>query len=115
MDLPEVLVSDNGSVYTSNEFKTFLKENPGIRHITTAPYHPAGNRLAERAIQTFKEVIEKVDLDTQLSKFLLCYHITPRCHYRNASSGTSRAMQESTKTPTEYHGACGTNQAKAES
>jgi len=59
MDLPEVLVSDNGSVYTSNEFKTFLKENPGIRHITTAPYHPAGNRLAERAIQTFKEALKK--------------------------------------------------------
>ena len=77
--LPEILVSDNGSAFTSNEFKTFLKEN-GIRHITTAPYHPAGNGLAERAVQTFKEALKKesaVDLDTQLAKFLFRYRITP--------------------------------------
>jgi len=77
--LPEILVSDNGSAFTSNEFKTFHKEN-GIRHITTAPYHPAGNGLAERAVQTFKEALKKesaVDLDTQLAKFLFRYRITP--------------------------------------
>ena len=91
--LPEILVFDNGSVFTSNGFKTFIKEN-GIRHITTAPYHPAGSRLAERpyhpagsrlaerAVQTFKEELKKdstVDMDTQLSKFLFGrrYGITP--------------------------------------
>ena len=34
--LPEVLVSDNGSGFTSTEFKDFLKAN-GIRHITSSP------------------------------------------------------------------------------
>ena len=73
--MPEILISDNGPAFTSIVFK----EN-GIRHITTAPYHPAGNRLAERAVQTFKQALKKEptkDLDTQLSKFLFCYRMTP--------------------------------------
>ena len=51
--LPEILVSDNGSVFTSEEFRVFIKRN-GIRHLTSAPYHPATNGLAERAVQIFK-------------------------------------------------------------
>ena len=56
--LPEIIVSDNGSNFTSKEFETFLKLS-GIKHITTAPYHPASNGLAERAVQTVKEGIKK--------------------------------------------------------
>ena len=43
--LPEILVSDKGSVFTSEEFRVFIKCN-GIRHQTSAPYHPATNGLA---------------------------------------------------------------------
>ena len=46
--LPESVVTDNGTGFISQEFETFLKNN-GIRHTTSAPYHPASNGLAERA------------------------------------------------------------------
>lgn len=49
--LLELLVTDNDSVFTSAEFGEFMNKN-GIRHITSAPYHPASNGLA---IQILKE------------------------------------------------------------
>ena len=77
--LPEIIVSDNGSNFTSKEFETFLKLN-GIKHITTAPYHPAPNGLAERAVQTVKEGVKKQGggtLETKVNRFLFQYRITP--------------------------------------
>ena len=47
--LPETLVTDIGSVFTSGEFEAFLDKN-GIQHAMSVPYYP--NWLVERAIQT---------------------------------------------------------------
>ena len=77
--LPLKIVTDNGSAFTSQEFRKFMEQN-GIRHITSAPYHPSTNGLAERAVQTFKRAIERLsDLPIQerLSKFLFTYRLTP--------------------------------------
>ena len=77
--LPETLVLDNAAGFTSVEFKQFLDRN-GIRHITGAPYHPATNGLAERAVQTFKEAMRKMsegDIETRLARFLFHYRNTP--------------------------------------
>ncbi len=44
--LPEQTISDNGPTFTSTEFKQFLQKH-GIKHVTSEPYHPATNGLAE--------------------------------------------------------------------
>ena len=56
--LPEMLISYNGTAFTPAEFKTFVAHN-GVRHLTSAPYHPVTNGLVERAIQMFKEAFQK--------------------------------------------------------
>ena len=53
----EQMVTDNGPQFTSDEFATFAKAN-GIKHIRTAPYHPASNGLAERFVQSFKQSLK---------------------------------------------------------
>ena len=50
--LPEHLVTDKGTQFTSDEFKKFLREND-ILHTLTAPGHPAANRLAESYVGEF--------------------------------------------------------------
>ena len=80
LGLPDVIVSDNGSNFCSDEFADFLKKN-GVKNIRTAPYHPASNGLAERAVQTFKEGMKKLTegtLETKLARFLFKYRMTPQ-------------------------------------
>ena len=57
--LPELIVSDNGLCFTSDEFELFVQRN-GIKHVTSASYHPASNGLAERAVQIIKRGLKKV-------------------------------------------------------
>ena len=55
--LPEQIVSDNGTQFTSDEFAQFIEWNR-IKHIRSAPYHPSSNGLAERFVQTLKGAIK---------------------------------------------------------
>ena len=73
--IPEQLVSDNSAQFVSEEFQAFIRSN-GIRHITSATYHPATNGLAERAVQTFKQALRSVYQSSKpvketLAKFLI--------------------------------------------
>ena len=51
--LPHKVVTDNGSSFTSEEFRAYMSSN-GIIHVTSAPYHPSSKGLVKRAVQTFK-------------------------------------------------------------
>ena len=69
-------------------FQEFLARN-GICHITSVPYHPATNELAERVVQTFKEGMKKIfkgDIETRLARFLFYY-----CNIPHSTTGVSRA------------------------
>ena len=77
--LPQKLVTDNGSAFTSAIFKAFVDQN-SIKHICSAPYHPSMNGLAERAVQTFKQSLRQISgasVREKLAKFLFKYKITP--------------------------------------
>ncbi|XP_015274198.1 PREDICTED: uncharacterized protein K02A2.6-like [Gekko japonicus] len=77
--LPDILVSDNGPEFTSQEFIQFLADN-SIRQITSAPFHPASNGQAERMVRTAKEALGKMsegDWNQRLGSFLSRQHTTP--------------------------------------
>ena len=73
--LPEQVFSDNGSGLTSTEFQQFLSDN-GVKQTFTSPYHPSSNGLAERAVQTFKSTVTKLDGSMDISKVLFRYRVT---------------------------------------
>lgn len=75
--VPRQLVSDNGPQFVATDFQTFFRRN-GIRHVTSAPWHPATNGLAERFVQSLKRGLqamshEKLTLQQKLSNFLFAY------------------------------------------
>jgi len=86
--LPEHIVSDNGPQFVSEEFSAFMRMNQ-IKHIRTAPYHPASNGLAERFVQSLKTGL-KANMDSglplpqRLANFLLTYRSCP-----HATTGVS--------------------------
>ena len=77
--LPETIVSDNGTPFTSEEFENFCKLL-SINHLKSAPYHPRSNGLVERFIDVFKRAIKKANgIETEneeLKEFLSIYRIT---------------------------------------
>ena len=86
--LPKCLVSDNGPQFVSKEFAEFLAAN-GVRHIRSAPYHPATNGAAERFVQTFKQALragknDRGNVRQKLAQFLMMYRNTP-----HATTGVS--------------------------
>ncbi|XP_044745163.1 uncharacterized protein K02A2.6-like [Coccinella septempunctata] len=83
--LPKILVSDNGTCFTSQEFSEFIERNC-ISHITTPPYNPASNGAAENCVKVIKGALTKaLSIDSMsttnqiLCRFLLDYRNTPHC------------------------------------
>lgn len=86
---PEVLVSDNATIFTSEEFKQYCATN-GIFQKFSAPNHPATNGLAERYVQILKRklqamVNDPLPLRRKVNNILFRFRATP------LSSGKSPA------------------------
>ena len=86
--VPEAVVTDNSSCFVSEEFETFLLKN-GIKHITSAPYHPSTNGLAERAVQIAKRGLKKEEgsMMTRMAKAMMAYRVSPQ-----STTGESPAL-----------------------
>ena len=75
--IPEVTVSDIGSEFSSNEFAEFTREY-GFKHVTSSPRYPQSNGLAERGLQTAKNLMKKAKVERKDFQFaLLDYRNTP--------------------------------------
>lgn len=77
--VPETIVTDNGTGFTSEEFQRVLKMN-GITHVTIAPRHPSSNGQAESMVKVTKDALSRIiqgDWKLRLAKFLMAQHVTP--------------------------------------
>ena len=87
--IPDSIVTDNGTCFTSSEFEMFLTNN-GIVHKKSAPYHPSTNGLAERAVQILKQGLKKnIEgcLSDRIARLMFTYHRTP-----HSTTGVSPAQ-----------------------
>ena len=75
---PDIIVSDNGTQFQSQSFKTFCLER-GIVHITSPPYHPQSNGLAERFVDIFKRTWLKVKAEEGAEQAVYTMLQTYRC------------------------------------
>ena len=74
---PDTLVSDNGPCYTAEVFTNLIQEY-SVSDITSSPYYPQSNGLAERFVQIVKNLFYKAKEEgTDLHTSLMIYCNTP--------------------------------------
>ncbi|VDL99818.1 unnamed protein product [Schistocephalus solidus] len=78
--LSDVLVSNNGSQFTSSAFEDFCRQQ-NIQHLRFLPYHPYSKCQAERFGYAFKKALLKArwegTTDESIQAFLFSYRTTP--------------------------------------
>lgn len=93
--IPEKLESDNGPQYASKEFRQFSSKW-GFTHSTSSPKFPQSNGLAERFVQTAKNLIRKCTRDdSDIKMALLIQRNTPRSDALGSPS--QRLMSRNTR------------------
>ena len=74
---PDVLVSDNGPQYDSQEFQKFCSDW-SFEHVTSSPYFPRSNGLTEESVKVMKLLIQKAAQGHHdLYKALQAYRAAP--------------------------------------
>ncbi|CAG2222040.1 unnamed protein product [Mytilus edulis] len=77
LGIPETVVSDNGPQYSSQEFSEFANKWD-FKHVTSSPHYPQSNGLAEKTVQTVKNMFNKCKKDGKDPYVaLLEYRTTP--------------------------------------
>ncbi|KAA3674330.1 uncharacterized protein DEA37_0011406 [Paragonimus westermani] len=77
--LPETVVTDNGSQFTSSIFESYC-QRLGIQHMRSPVYHPQSNGQAERFVDTLKRALLKARGEgppSHVQTFLTNYRTTP--------------------------------------
>lgn len=76
--IPRVLYTDNGPQYSANEFATFSRLW-SFDHVTSSPHFPRSNGLAEKFVQTAKNLLKRCAEDgSDVQLALLLIRNTPR-------------------------------------
>ena len=76
------LRSDNGSEFTSKNFKSLLRKN-AIKHEMSAPYSPYQNGTVERAWRSLFDMARSLLLEANLPKQLWPYAVLASAYIRN--------------------------------
>lgn len=71
--IPEILRSDNGPQYSSEEFAQFMKSY-SVQHITSSPKFPQSNGQAERMVRRVKHILKR---SKDPYRAMLSYRTTP--------------------------------------
>ena len=95
--VPEKLYSDNATYYMSAKFQQFCA-NWNIEHVTSSPRYAQSNGLAERAVKSAKNLLERSKRDnSDMYLGLLLIRNTPRDN--NLKSPAERLLSRKTKIP----------------
>lgn len=86
--LPDTLVSDNGTAFVSEEFKSFCNSN-GISHVTSPAYHPASNGQAESYVKIIKKGIKASLLSNKRADLQHAALLKYLFDYRNSIHSTT--------------------------
>ena len=93
--IPDILMTDNGPQFSSESFKSFASTYQ-FKHLTSSPHFPQSNGMAEKSVQTAKNLIKKAmqeGKDPYLA--LLEYRNTPNSD--SLGSPAQRLMGRRTK------------------
>ena len=92
--IPDVVISDNGRQFVSDEFRKFAKSWCFIQQ-TTNPYSPQENGMAERDVQTAKRLLDLDDPEIGL----LNYHASPHSAINVSPAVALMGRQLATRLP----------------